>query len=93
MLSILWCCLIKRKKHFGERMIDLFKNNSIMPVSEFIDAIVNNVKVHIDSSSQVDNIACLILKTSLNFFRCQNSLINNNKPPNIFIQAKSEVFI
>ena len=50
------------EEYSDERMFDFFINNSDQPSSEFINAIVNDVKDHVDVEPQSDDITCLILK-------------------------------
>jgi sigma-B regulation protein RsbU (phosphoserine phosphatase) len=52
----------KEEEYSDERMFDFFNNNSDKPSSEFIKAIVNDVKNHADIEPQSDDITCLILK-------------------------------
>ncbi len=43
-------------------MIKFFKNNSDKSPAEFVDAIVKDVKDHVGTADQSDDITCLILK-------------------------------
>ena len=54
------------EEYSEERMFEFFKNNSGLPPEEFIDAIVKDVKKHVGSADQSDDITCLILKKNLN---------------------------
>ena len=50
------------EEYSDDRMFEFFINNSGQPSSEFIKAIVNDVKNHVDVEPQSDDITCLILK-------------------------------
>jgi len=50
------------EEYSDERMFEFFKNNSGLSPEEFIDAIVKDVKVHVGTADQSDDITCLILK-------------------------------
>jgi sigma-B regulation protein RsbU (phosphoserine phosphatase) len=53
----------KNEEEYSDyRMFEFFINNSGQPSSEFIKAIVNDVKNHVDVEPQSDDITCLILK-------------------------------
>ena len=49
-------------EYSDERMIEFFKSNSEKSPSEFINAIVDDVKNHAGTADQSDDITCLILK-------------------------------
>jgi phosphoserine phosphatase RsbU/P len=50
------------EEYSDERMFDFFSNNSGHPASEFIEAMVKDVKEHVNGEQQSDDITCLILK-------------------------------
>lgn len=50
------------EEYSDERMIEFFVNNSHQASSDFISAMVKDVKVHVDGEFQSDDITCLILK-------------------------------
>jgi sigma-B regulation protein RsbU (phosphoserine phosphatase) len=52
----------KEEEYSDERMIDFFTNNSDKSPSEFINAILNDIKSHAGTADQSDDITCLILK-------------------------------
>ena len=50
------------EEYSDDRMFDFFKNNSGLSSEEFIDAIVKDVRQHVGTANQSDDITCLILK-------------------------------
>jgi serine phosphatase RsbU (regulator of sigma subunit) len=50
------------EEYSDDRMIEFFMNKSDQPPSEFIKAMVNDVKSHVNGELQSDDITCLILK-------------------------------
>ncbi|MDR3667575.1 MAG: PP2C family protein-serine/threonine phosphatase, partial [Ignavibacteriaceae bacterium] len=52
----------KEEEYTDERMFNFFINKSEHPASEFIGAMVKDVKSHVEGEPQSDDITCLILK-------------------------------
>lgn len=50
------------EEYSDEKMIDFFRNNADRDAAEFIKAMVDDVKRHVDGEEQSDDITCLILK-------------------------------
>ncbi len=50
------------EEYSDERMFEFFKKNSSLSSKEFIDAIVKDVKLHVGTADQSDDITCLVLK-------------------------------
>jgi len=50
------------EEYSDDRMFEFFKNNSGLSSEEFIDAIVKDVKLHVGTADQSDDITCLVLK-------------------------------
>ncbi|MGA9295547.1 MAG: PP2C family protein-serine/threonine phosphatase [Ignavibacteriaceae bacterium] len=50
------------EEYSDDRMFNFFKNNSGLSSEEFIDAIVKDVKEHVGTANQSDDITCLILE-------------------------------
>ena len=53
---------LDEEEYSDERMFEFFKKNSNLPSVKFIDAIVQDVKKHVGTANQSDDITCLILE-------------------------------